>query len=160
MSQTIVIDQYAPVAKPEAKSITLTTEWEILVEPPQYRVPESNFAGGSTRLAQGSAEIQSPLWLCNRAGAPVTVSARITRESGQIYTLADAMRIEANDVLIIPLNGQLLLNSPGVSWNDTDEDFTGDPAEIGDRLEVTASAVDSVDATISWVVGKSEENNA
>lgn len=159
MSQTIVIDQYAPVAKPEAKSLTLTTDWEIIVEPPQYEVPESNFAGGSTRLAQGSAEVQSPLWLCNRAGAPVTVSARITRENGQIFMLADAMRIEKNDVFIIPLNGMLLLNTPGLSWNDPDLDAAAD-AKIGDRLEVKASAVDSVDATISWVVGKSEEDNA
>jgi hypothetical protein len=62
--------------------------------------------------------------------------------------IVNAAVVEPNDVLLIPVNGLVLLNTFG-ELNST-----------GDKLQAQASANDSIDVTLSWVAGQAEENNA
>ena len=57
--QTITTSQ-APDAKPVAINKIVSTNWQILADVPQYKVPELVF-GGSETVEPGVGEIISPL---------------------------------------------------------------------------------------------------
>ena len=69
----------APDAKPVAKSFTLTTNWQTMIEVPNYEVPELVF-GGSTTVEPGVGEVISPLILCNITANTVAADVRVHRE--------------------------------------------------------------------------------
>lgn len=146
MPTTIKVVTAAPVAKPEAKSLTLTTNWVTLIEPANYEVQEQQF-DGSTEIQPGVAEISSVLMLANKTAAGRKASVRITRASGAVSVIFSDVAIEPNDVLLVPVNGQFLLNDSGV--------LNGG----GDKLEVKADLVSAIDATISYTVGQAEAND-
>ena len=58
----------APDAKPVAVNKILTTTPAIIIDVPEYEVPELVF-GGSTTVEPGVGEIISPLVLCNVTAA-------------------------------------------------------------------------------------------
>ena len=64
----LVTTSQAPDAKPIAVNKILTTTPAVIVDVPQYRVPELVF-GGSTTVEPGVGEIISPLILCNVTAA-------------------------------------------------------------------------------------------
>jgi hypothetical protein len=139
MSITVITTSQAPDAKPIGASITLDTSWQTLVEVPSYEVPEETFGGG-TVVVPGVAEIISPLIVCNRSTTTRTFSIRVYRESiDATYFLADTVAVPAKDTLFFPLNGQFFF--------------------AGDTLEITASATDVLDATLSYTVGQAEQND-
>ncbi len=139
MAITTITTSQAPDAKPVAKSFTLTTNWQTMIEVPNYEVPELVF-GGSTTIEPGVGEVISPLILCNFTNATVTVDVRTHREDiNAEFWIVRNLPIPAYDTLPLPLNGQFF--------------------KSGDLLEIKAGANLSVDASLSFTLGQSEEDD-
>jgi len=136
---TTISTSQAPDAKPVAKNLTLTTNWQTLIEVPNYEVPELVF-GGSNVVEPGVGEVISPLILCNFSANTVNVDVRTHRYNlNQEFYLIRNMPIPAYDTFALPLNGQFYAS--------------------GDLLEIKASANLSIDATLSFTLGQSEEDD-
>ena len=76
MAITTISTSQAPDAKPVAKNITLTTNWQTLIEVPNYEVPELVF-GGSNVVEPGVGEVISPLIICNYSANTVNVDVHV-----------------------------------------------------------------------------------
>lgn len=59
-----ITTEQAPSAKPISVSLDVTTDWQTLIEVPDYDVPVVGF-GSSRRIAPGVSEISSPLLVTN-----------------------------------------------------------------------------------------------
>lgn len=138
MATTIQTTQ-APDAKPVGISRRLSNIWQVLVEVPQYEVPEQIF-GGSTFIAPGAAEIITPLLVCNTSSTVAFLSLRVFRkDTNNYYTIINNLPITPNDLTTIPLNGQILI---------TDE-----------LLEAICDRSDVLDVHISFTVGQPEQDD-
>lgn len=136
---TIITTSQAPDAKPVGLSVTLTEDWESIIEVPSYSVPELVF-GGTNVTVPGVAEIITPLLIANRDIETVYVSVRIHRDSSNTtFWLANEVAVPAFDVLPYPMNGQFIYT--------------------GDRLEIKATSNSTVDATISYTLGQAEQDD-
>lgn len=135
---TIATSQ-APDAKPVAKSFTLSTNWQTMIEVPNYEVPELVF-GGSTTVEPGVGEVISPLILCNITASTVQVDVRAHREdvNAEFYLIRN-LQIPAYDTIPLPLNGQFF--------------------KSGDLLELKCDTNLAVHATLSFTLGQSEEDD-
>ena len=141
MAITTVKTSQAPDAKPVAKSFTLTTNWQTMIEVPNYEVPELVF-GGSTTIEPGVGEVISPLILCNFTANTVAVDVRATRFQGGTnieYWICKGLQVPGFDTIPLPLNGQFF--------------------KTGDTLDLKADANLSIDATLSFTLGQSEEDD-
>lgn len=139
MAITTISTSQAPDAKPVAKNLTLTTNWDILIEVPNYEVPELVF-GGSNVVEPGVGEVISPLIICNFSANTVNVDVRTHRYAlNQEFYVIRNMPIPAYDTFALPLNGQFFAS--------------------GDLLEIKASANLACDATLSFTLGQSEEDD-
>jgi len=146
MTITTLITSQAPDAKPIGVSKSITNAgWTILIETPNYEIPEETFGGG-TIIVPGVAEIISPLLISNISADSITVDIRIYREldsngdpDGTNYLIAAQLPIPAFDILPLPLNGQFIAS--------------------GDRLEITSDAVSGINVTISYTVGQAEQDD-
>lgn len=139
MTITTIVTSQAPDAKPVAKSFTLTTNWQTMIEVPNYEVPELVF-GGSTTVEPGVGEVISPLMLCNFTANTVQVDVRTYRYTeNDTFNIVKNMQIPAFDTIPLPLNGQFF--------------------KSGDLLEIKADTNLSVDATLSFTLGQSEEDD-
>lgn len=139
MTINTIVTSQAPDAKPVSKNITLTTNWQTLIEVPNYEVPELVF-GGSTTVEPGVGEVISPLILCNYTANTVNIDVRAYRYvENDTFHIISNMQIPAYDTIPLPLNGQFF--------------------QSGDLLEVKADANLSVDATLSFTLGQSEEDD-
>ena len=143
MTIEIIPTSQAPDAKPVAKNLTLTVDWQDLVTVPKYLVPELVF-GGTNVEVPGVGEIISPLIISNRTITTERVSVRIFRyneetETGNYFFLANEVAIPAYDVLAFPLNGQFFYP--------------------GDKLEVKCSTNNAFDVTLSYTVGQAEQDD-
>lgn len=139
MAITTISTSQAPDAKPVAKSFTLTTNWQTMIEVPNYEVPELVF-GGSNVVEPGVGEVISPLMLCNFTANTVTVDVRTYRYTeNDVFWIVRNLQIPAYDTIPLPLNGQFF--------------------KSGDLLELKAGANLSVDATLSFTLGQSEEDD-
>lgn len=129
----------APDAKPVAKSFTLSTNWQTMIEVPNYEVPELVF-GGSTTIEPGVGEVISPLILCNITANTVSVDVRTHREdiNAEFYLIRN-LQIPAYDTIPLPLNGQFF--------------------KSGDLLELKCSDNLAVHATLSFTLGQAEEDD-
>lgn len=134
-----VTTSQAPDAKPVAKNIILSTNWQEIIRVPQYEVPELVF-GGSTTIEPGVGEVISPLILCNTTSSTVNVDVQIYRyqENTTFYVIRQ-MPVPAYDTIPLPLNGQFL--------------------KTGDILEAKADDNLAVHATLSFTLGQSEEDD-
>lgn len=134
-----VVTSQAPDAKPVAKNIVLSTNWQEIIRTPQYEVPELVF-GGSTTIEPGVGEVISPLILCNTTASTVLVDVQMYRyvENTTFYIIRQ-MPVPAYDTIPLPLNGQFL--------------------KTGDILEAKADANLAVHATMSFTLGQSEEDD-
>lgn len=139
MAITTIATTQAPDAKPVAKSFTLTTNWQTMIEVPNYEVPELVF-GGSTTVEPGVGEVISPLMLCNITANTVTADVRVHREdiNAEFYLMRN-LQIPAYDTIPLPLNGQFF--------------------KSGDLLELKCDTNLSVHATLSFTLGQSEEDD-
>ena len=139
MAITTVVTSQAPDAKPVAKNLVLSTNWQTIIEVPQYEVPELVF-GGSTTVEPGVGEIISPLVLCNTTANTVNVDVQVYRyvENDTFYILRQ-LSVPSYDTIPIPLNGQFL--------------------KSGDILEAKASADLAIHSTLSFTLGQSEEDD-
>lgn len=136
---TTVKTSQAPDAKPVARSFTLTTNWQTMIEVPNYEVPELVF-GGSSVVEPGVGEVISPLMLCNFTANTVAVDVRTHRyEVNDEFWIVRNLQIPSYDTVPLPLNGQFF--------------------KSGDLLEIKADADFSVDATLSFTLGQSEEDD-
>lgn len=143
---TTIITSQAPDAKPVGVSKSITNlGWTILIEVPNYEIPEETFGGG-TITVPGVAEIISPLLISNVSAASIEVDIRIYREldsngdpDGTNYLLATQLPIPPFDILPLPLNGQFIAT--------------------GDRLEITCDAASGINVTISYTVGQAEQDD-
>ena len=135
---TIATSQ-APDAKPVAKSFTLSTNWQTMIEVPNYEVPELVF-GGSTTVEPGVGEVISPLILCNITANTVQVDVRAHREdvNAEFYLIRN-LQIPGYDTIPVPLNGQFF--------------------KSGDLLELKCDTNLAVHATLSFTLGQSEEDD-
>lgn len=139
MTYSIISTSQAPDAKPIGLSVTLTTDWQPIIEVPSYEVPELVF-GGDTVVVPGVAEIITPLLIANRDIQTVDVSIRVYRASSNTtFWLANEIPIPKFDVLAYPMNGQFIY--------------------AGDILEVKATTDNTVDVTISFTLGQAEEDD-
>lgn len=142
MPITTISTSQAPDAKPVGVSKTVSNNgsaWTVLIEVPQYEVPEQVF-GGSVIIVPGSAEITSPLLVTNTTSSTARISVRVYREiDSNYYTLANLIPIPANDIVTLPLNGQFLIT--------------------GDMLEVLSDTLDALDVTLSYTVGQPEQDD-
>ena len=139
MAITTISTSQAPDAKPVARSFTLTTNWQTMIEVPNYEVPELVF-GGSNVIEPGVGEVISPLMLCNFTANTVAVDVRTYRyEVNDVFWIVRNLQIPAYDTIPLPLNGQFF--------------------KSGDLLEIKAGANLSVDATLSFTLGQSEEDD-
>jgi len=139
MPLTTIVTSQAPDAKPVAKSLVLSTNWQTIIEVPQYEVPELVF-GGSTTVEPGVGEIISPLVLCNTTANTVNVDVQIYRYDDSLtYYVLRQLPVPGYDTIPIPLNGQFL--------------------KSGDTLEAKASADLAIHSTLSFTLGQSEEDD-
>lgn len=139
MAITTIQTSQAPDAKPVAKSFTLTTNWQTMIEVPNYEVPELVF-GGSTVVEPGVGEVISPLMLCNFTANTVAVDVRTYRYvENDTFWIIRNLQIPAYDTIPLPLNGQFF--------------------KSGDLLEIKADTNLAVDATLSFTLGQSEEDD-
>jgi hypothetical protein len=139
MPLTTVVTSQAPDAKPVAKNLVLSTNWQTIIEVPQYEVPELVF-GGSTTVEPGVGEVISPLVLCNTSANTVTVDVQIYRyDTNLTYYILRNLPVPGYDTIPIPLNGQFL--------------------KSGDTLEAKASADLAIHSTLSFTLGQSEEDD-
>ena len=139
MAITTVVTTQAPDAKPVAKSFTLTTNWQTMIEVPNYEVPELVF-GGSTTLEPGVGEVISPLVLCNFTANTVAVDVQAYRYvENDTFWIVRNLQIPAYDTIPLPLNGQFF--------------------KSGDLLEIKADTNLAVDATLSFTLGQSEKDD-
>jgi len=139
MTITTIETSQAPDAKPVAKSFTLTTNWQTMIEVPNYEVPELVF-GGSTTVEPGVGEVISPLILCNITANTVQVDVRAHREdvNAEFYLIRN-LQIPGYDTIPLPLNGQFF--------------------KSGDLLELKCDTNLAVHATLSFTLGQSEEDD-
>ena len=139
MTITTIVTSQAPDAKPVAKSFTLTTNWQTMIEVPNYEVPELVF-GGSTTVEPGVGEVISPLILCNFTANTVAVDLRTHREDVNAeFWIIRNLQIPAYDTIPLPLNGQFF--------------------KSGDLLEIKCDTNLAVDASLSFTLGQSEEDD-
>jgi hypothetical protein len=138
MTITIETSQ-APDAKPVGISLTLSQIWQTLVTVPQYEVPEQIF-GGTTFIVPGAAEIITPLLVCNASSSPATMSLRVFRKATNSYfTIVNSLLVQPNDLVTIPLNGQILVTD--------------------DQLEAISNTADVIDVHLSYTVGQPEQDD-
>ena len=139
MTITTIVTSQAPDAKPVAKSFTLTTNWQTMIEVPNYEVPELVF-GGSTTVEPGVGEVISPLILCNFTANTVMVDVRTYRfADNDTFWIIRNLQIPAYDTIPLPLNGQFF--------------------KSGDLLELKTDTNLAVDASLSFTLGQSEEDD-
>lgn len=139
MPITTIVTSQAPDAKPVAKNLVLSTNWQTIIEVPQYEVPELVF-GGSTTVEPGVGEVISPLVLCNTTANTVTVDVQVYRyEPNLTYFILRQLPVPGFDTIPIPLNGQFL--------------------KSGDTLEAKASDNLAIHSTLSFTLGQSEEDD-
>jgi hypothetical protein len=129
----------APDAKPVVANLTVSTNWQTLISVPNYEVPELVF-GGSNTVEPGVGEVISPLILCNFTANTVSVDIQIWRyDQIEHFWVIKGLRIPGNDTVPLPLNGQFF--------------------KSGDELEIKADTSYAVDATLSYTLGQSEEDD-
>jgi hypothetical protein len=140
MTITKLITSQAPDAKPIGISKSISNAgYTILIEVPEYEIPEESFGGG-TIIVPGVAEIISPLLITNTTSSSATVDIRIYRYVDSTnYLIASELPIPAYDILPMPLNGQFIAS--------------------GDRLEITSSTASGINVTISFTVGQAEQDD-
>jgi hypothetical protein len=139
MTITTIETSQAPDAKPVAKSFTLTTNWQTMIEVPNYEVPELVF-GGSTTVEPGVGEVISPLILCNFTANTVAVDVRTYRfDVNDTFWIIRNLQIPAYDTIPLPLNGQFF--------------------KSGDLLELKCDTNLAVDSSLSFTLGQSEEDD-
>ena len=136
---TTITTTQAPDAKPVYKNLTLSTNWQIIIEVPNYEVPELVF-GGSTTVEPGVGEVISPLILCNTTANTAYVDLKAYRyaENDSWYILRN-LPVPGYDTIPIPINGQFF--------------------KTGDTLEAKADKDLHVDATLSFTLGQAEEDD-
>lgn len=141
----LIVTSQAPVARPLAASLALTTSEVVLAEAPGYTVPLLGFNAG-TRTARGVVEFNSPLMVTNITSSAAWFTARIIRISpAGTFIIANQYTVEPNDAVLFPLNGHFLLR---------------EPTQIaGDYLDIRASVNSALVATVSFTEGQAEEND-
>lgn len=133
----IVCDTPSP-DKPIGKCLALGTSYELLLEAPDFDVPSLPGDVNPRRVVPGMVEIITPIVVANNTAATETVSARIIREDGSTFVIAEQIPVPARDQIRIPVQGQFLLKFDAAASN-------------GDRLEIRSSASANVVATISAI---------
>jgi hypothetical protein len=139
----IIVTSQAPDAKPVVSNVLVTQTEKVLISVPQYEVPELIF-GGSTVIENGVAEVISPLILCNISGATATVDVRAERFlensfGNRSFYFVRQLRLPAFETIALPLNGQFF--------------------KSGDELRINSDTDFAVNATISFTLGQSEEDD-
>jgi len=139
MTINTISTSQAPDAKPVAKSFTLSTNWQIMIEVPNYLVPELVF-GGTDVVEPGVGEVISPLILCNHSANTVLVDVRAYRYAEtDFFWIIRNLQIPAYDTIPLPLNGQFF--------------------KTGDLMEIKCDTNLACDATLSFTLGQSEEDD-
>lgn len=136
---TRVVTSQAPDAKPVASHLQLTTTFAVIIDVPEYEVPELVF-GGSTTVEPGVAEVISPLVVTNVTDVTATVTVEVYRFiENQRFTLINQLPIPGRETIAIPLNGQFL--------------------KTGDTLEVASNTNLALESVLSFTLGQSEEDD-
>jgi len=139
MPITTITTSQAPDAKPVAVNLVVSTNWQVIIEVPQYEVPELVF-GGSTTVEPGVGEVISPLILCNTTANTVNIDVRVHRDDvNQEFYILRLLPVPGYQTIPIPLNGQFL--------------------KSGDTLEIKADTDLAVHSTLSFTLGQSEEDD-
>jgi len=136
---TTITTSQAPDAKPVAKNLYVTTNWQVVIDVPNYEVPELVF-GGSTTVEPGVGEVISPLIVCNTTANTASLDVRVYRNlENTTYYMVRNMQVPSYDTIPIPLNGQFF--------------------KTGDTLEIMSDTDYALHATLSFTLGQSEEDD-
>lgn len=136
---TTITTSQAPDAKPVAKNLYVTTNWQVIIDVPQYEVPELVF-GGSTTIEPGVGEVISPLVVCNQTANTASLDIRVYRNfENTTYYMVRNMAVPGYDTIPIPLNGQFF--------------------KTGDTLEIKSDTDYALHSTLSFTLGQSEEDD-
>ena len=135
----VIVTEQAPSAKPISVVTTLSDTYQNIITVDSYEVPVTGFAA-ETRVAPGVVEITSPLTVSNTTTESESFDVQIIRDNST-FTIANGVRVEPNELVYIPLNGQFL-KSP------TD-----------DKLQVRASTGGTLTVLISFTQGQAEEDS-
>lgn len=139
MANTTIVTSQSPDAKPIAKNLELTTNWQTIIEVPQYEIPELVF-GGTTTIASGVGEVISPLIVCNKTANTATLDLQIYRyDTSLTFYLTRNLPVPPYDTIPIPLNGQFF--------------------KTGDLLEARSDTNLALDITLSFTLGQAEEDD-
>lgn len=139
----IIVTSQAPDAKPVVSNVLVTSTEKVLISVPQYEVPELVF-GGSTVIEDGVGEVISPLILCNVTAATAIVDVRAERFisngfGNTSFYFVRQLQVPAYETMAIPLNGQFF--------------------KSGDELRISCNTDFAINATISFTLGQSEEDD-
>lgn len=136
---TTVKTSQAPDAKPVAVSLRLTTNYQEIINVPNYEVPELVF-GGSTVVEPGVGEVISPLMVCNVTANTASLDVQVYRyQENDTYFLIRNLQVPPYDTIPIPMNGQFF--------------------KTGDILEAKSDTDYALHATLSYTLGQSEEDD-
>jgi hypothetical protein len=135
----VIITEQAPSAKPISVVSTLSDTYQDIITVDSYEVPVTGFAA-ETRVAPGVVEITSALTVSNTTENAESFDVQMVRDNSS-FTIANGVRVEPNEIVYIPLNGQFL-KSP------TD-----------DKLQVRASTGGTLTLLISFTQGQAEEDS-
>lgn len=153
--------EQAPSAKPVAVSVDVTTDWQMIIDAPEYDVPVVGF-GTARRVAPGVAEISSPLMVTNLTSVSASISTRVFRAlrpmivgqtqadfpgfqggqgygEGAILTLSNSAEVVVDAVDPIGTVTEFTLTSPGsliFEGDQLDEVFSD--TGLGQGFSITA----------------------
>lgn len=127
---TRIVTEQAPSAKPISSSLVLTTDWQTIIDVPEYDVPVIGF-GQARRIAPGVAEVSSPMLVNNISSSAARISIRIIKNFRPIIesqTQADYSEFaggEAHSVSdVIELSNEAQVTVDQVDQNGAVTEFT------------------------------------
>lgn len=135
-----IVTEQAPSAKPISVSAKLTTDWQTIIDVPDYDVPVVGF-GTERRIAPGVAEISSSLLASNTSSQSAGLYIRIIRairplinaQTQANYSVFSGGEGYADDDLITLSNGaEVTVNS--VDGSDDDAVLTFEITSVGNSV--------------------------
>ena len=135
----VVVTEQAPSAKPISVITSVASTYQDIISVDSYEIPVRGFAA-ETRVAPGVVEVTSPVTVSNTTENRETFDLQIISDNTS-FTIADAIPVEPNEIVYIPLNGQFFRS------------------QTDDRLQIRASTGGALTILLSFTQGQAEEDS-
>ena len=161
-----IVTEQAPSAKPIGVAVRVTTDWQTVIDVPEYDVPVIGF-GTARRIAPGVAEISSPMLVSNRQTSSARISVRLIRglrslvnsQTQASYAIFSGGEGHASSDSITLINGATV-SVDAVDAEGTVTEFTitsvGSEVLVGDTL--TQAFTDGLGVDFSITIGEVNQN--